>query len=435
MIERPKGTRDFGPEEMVRRRYLEAAFSRVARRFGYREVATPTFEHAELFIAKSGPGIVEEMYIFKDKAGRELALRPELTAPVIRFYLNEMQSRPKPLKVYYLGSCYRYDEPQFGRYREFYQFGVEILGGQPLDSDAEVIATAVEAVREAGLKGYQVRLGHIGLIRGLLHVDPAAQARILNRLDKRDVEGLRQELESVGMEELMDGLLEIVGLKGGREVLDSAAGILQDLPASGPGTGSGSGRQEALDYLRLLGERLALYGIEEILYDLGVVRGLDYYTGMVFELHYDPLGAASQICGGGAYSLTDVFGGEPLLTTGFGMGFDRVLLALERSGVQLPEPSLDAFVIPIGDHMRSHAYEVLRAIREAGISADVDLVGRGPSRNLEFAAALGSRFAVLVGEREWKAGKVAVKDLESGEQREVSLAELPSFLRASGEEG
>jgi histidyl-tRNA synthetase len=428
MIERPKGTRDFGPEEMVRRRYLEATFSGVAQRFGYREVATPTFEHAELFIAKSGPGIVEEMYVFKDKAGRELALRPELTAPVIRFYLNELQSKPKPLKVYYLGSCYRYDEPQFGRYREFYQFGVEILGGRPLESDAEVIATAVEAVKEAGLTGFQLRVGHIGLIRDLLPMDPARKASIINRLDKRDLEGLQRELEAEGLGGLTDVLLELVGLKGRGDVLERASSILE---------GGGSDRwRDTLGYLRRLADRLGLYGIEDVIYDLGVVRGLDYYTGMVFEVHHDSLGAASQICGGGAYSLTDVFGGEPLPTTGFGMGFDRVLLALDRCGVRLPEPSLDAFVVPIGDHMRDEAYQVLRQIRDVGASADVDLVGRGPSKNLEFANAMGARFAVLVGEREWKEGKVAIRDMESGEQRELPLEEVASFFRSgSGAEG
>ncbi|MFQ5839050.1 MAG: histidine--tRNA ligase, partial [Thermoplasmata archaeon] len=409
MIDRPKGTRDFGPEEMARRRHLEWAFSRVAWRFGYQEVATPTFEHAELFIAKSGPGIVEEMYTFKDKGGRELALRPELTAPVIRFYINELQSRPKPLKVYYLGSCYRYDEPQFGRYREFHQFGVEILGGAPLDSDVEVIATAVEAVREAGLKGFQVRVGHIGLIRDLLLVDPSRKAGIINLLDKRDLEGLKQQLDAAGIADMTDILLELVGLRGGAEVLDRVSKILKDH--------SGEIETEALEYLRTLGDRLSLYGIEDVVYDLGVVRGLDYYTGMVFEIHFDPLGAASQICGGGAYSLTDVFGGEPLPTTGFGMGFDRVLLALEKSKVELPAAVLDVFVIPVGDHMRDAGYQVLRLIRQTGASADVDLVGRGPSKNLEFANALRSRYAVLVGEREWKEGKVALKDMQSGDQR------------------
>ncbi len=435
MMERPRGTRDFGPEEMARRRYLQNAFSTVARRFGYMEVETPTFEHAGLFIAKSGPAIVEDMYVFEDKAGRKLALRPELTAPVMRFYLSELRSRPKPLKVYYLGRCYRYEEPQFGRYREFFQFGVEILGGDPLASDTEVIATAVEAVREAGLSKFQLRVGHIGFIRETLPVDPSRKARIINLLDKRDVEGLRSELRAAGIGDLEDILLELIGVKGGPEVLDKAAGILE----KGAETSAKVRREtdtdaEALDYLRKLGERLQLYGLGDFIYDLGVVRGLDYYTGMVFELHYDPMGAASQICGGGSYSLTDVFGGEPLPTTGFGMGFDRVLLALEKAGVTISSPTLDAFVIPIGDHMREAGYTVLNVIRKAGLSADVDLTGRGPSRNLEFADSLGASSAVLVGEKEWKLGKVAVKDLVSGEQKEVSVEHLPDFLAGAVED-
>lgn len=424
MIERPKGTRDFGPEEMARRRYLEATFATVAKRFGYREVETPTFEHAELFIAKSGPTVVEEMYVFEDKAGRKLALRPELTAPTMRFYLSELQSLPKPLKIYYLGRCYRYDEPQFGRYREFFQFGVEILGANQLAADAEVIATAVDAVREAGLEGFQLRVGHIGLIRGLLPTDGGRQAKILSHLDKRDLEGLRSELEGSGLGHLQDPLLELIGLKGGREILDKAEALVG---SSQQATERGSGAS-AIDHLRELGARLRAYGIEEILYDLGVVRGLDYYTGMVFELHFDPLGSASQICGGGAYSLTEVLGGEPIPTTGFGMGFDRVLLALEKARVEVPLRPLDAFVVPIGDHMREAGYQVLRILRSEGVNADIDLVGRGPSKNLDYAHGIAARYAVLVGEREWKSGKVAVRTMSSGEQREVAVSDLPASV-------
>ncbi len=424
MIERPKGTRDFGPAEMARRRHLESKFSTVAQRFGYREVATPTFEHAELFIAKSGPAIVDEMYVFEDKGGRRLALRPELTAPVVRFYLSELQSMPKPIKVYYLGSCYRYDEPQFGRYREFFQFGVEILGANPLESDAEVIATAVEAVREAGLKGFQLRIGHIGFIRSILPVEPARQARVINLLDKGDQEGLQRELDVAGSGEMTDALMGLVDLRGGPEVLKEASDVARELGGGDDSTSA------SLGYLAKLGERLRLYGIQDFVYDLGVVRGLDYYTGLVFELHYEPLGAASQICGGGAYSLTDIFGGEPLPTTGFGMGFDRVLLALEKAEVVLPQARLDVFVIPIGDHMREAGYEVLATVRGQGHTADIDLIGRGPSKNLDHANALGARFALLVGEDEWKNGKVALRDMMSGDQEEIALDDLGSHLSA-----
>ncbi len=424
MIERPKGTRDFGPEEMARRRYLESAFSSVAKRFGYLEVGTPTFEHADLFIAKSGPTIVEEMYVFEDKAGRRMALRPELTAPIVRFFLSELRSRPKPLKVYYLGSCYRYDEPQFGRYREFFQFGVEIFGGNPLESDAEVIATAVEAVREAGLGGFQLRVGHIGLIRDLLPTDTAKQTAIIGLLDKGDEPKLRRELEGSGLGDRTEALLELVGLRGGEEVLQRASDIIQGL--------SGVRDNPGLEYLAHLGDRLPLYGIQDFAYDLGVVRGLDYYSGLVFELHYEPLGAASQICGGGTYSLTDVFGGKPLPTTGFGMGFDRVLLALDKAEVALPGSQLDIYVIPVGDHMRDAGYEVLRNVRMRGYSADIDLIGRGPSKNLDHAHALRARFAILVGEKEWKRGMVALRDMESGEQREIAVNELAPHLARPG---
>ncbi len=249
-------------------------------------------------------------------------------------------------------------------------------------------------------------------MRELLPVEDGRKARILSRLDKRDVEGLRRELEAAGLGDVEEMLLRLAGTKGGAQVLEEAADALAD---------AGHRRAAGLEYLREVGERLALYGITDPLYDLGVVRGLDYYTGMVFELHDDALGVASQICGGGAYSLTDVLGGEALPTTGFAVGFDRVLLALEKAGVSLPSPALDAFVIPIGDHMREAGVRVLTALRDAGASVDIDLVGRGPSRNLEYAGSARARYAVLVGEKEWDAGNVALKDLASGKQVEVSL--------------
>ena len=248
-------------------------------------------------------------------------------------------------------------------------------------------------------------------------MDEERKARILGHLDKRRTEELTKELEAAGAAEMRDVLLGLVEQRGGREVLDEAKSLISD--------------QAGLRHLTALGDLLARYGIDEIVYDLGVVRGLDYYSGAVFELHYGPLGTASQICGGGSYTLTTVFGGEPLQTTGFGMGFDRVLLALDKAGAPLPEAPLEVYVFPVGDHMAEAAYTVLRQLREAGLSADVDMVGRGPSKNLDYANGVGARFALLVGEREWAEGKVALKDLGDGTQREVAVEEVPPLIRGS----
>ncbi len=277
----------------------------------------------------------------------------------------------------------------------------------------------MEAVREAGLTDFQLRIGHIGLIRNLLDVEENQKARILHHVDKRNLDELTGELEAAGIGAMRDDLIALVNLRGGPEVLEEAKEMV--------------GEQAGLRYLGDLGALLGHYGIENVLFDLGVVRGLDYYTGAVFEIHYEPLGAASQISGGGAYTLTDIFGGEPLSTTGFGMGFDRVLLALEKAGVELPAPGLDVYVLPVGDHMVEAAYDVLRQLREAGISSDVDLVGRGPSKNLDHANVLGARFAILVGEKEWAAGNVALKDMKEGSQEETPVDSLVSRVKGTRE--
>jgi histidyl-tRNA synthetase len=181
---------------------------------------------------------------------------------------------------------------------------------------------------------------------------------------------------------------------------------------------------EGFEYLKALASRLKLYGVEHLTYDLGVVRGLDYYTGMVFEVDSPNLGAEKQVMGGGAYSLAEVFGGDPVPQTGFAFGLDRIVLAAEAEGVKLPVPRLDCYVVPIGEPMQTKALEILQTLRRAGVSADIDLLGRGPSKNLDYANAIRARLAVLVGDAELKKGRVAVKDLDSGKQEELALEAL-----------
>ncbi|HYY48270.1 MAG TPA: ATP phosphoribosyltransferase regulatory subunit, partial [Thermoplasmata archaeon] len=195
MIERPRGTNDWGPEDMAKRRFVESRFVQLAESFGFREVSVPTFESLELFTAKSGPGIVKELYAFKDQGGRDLALRPEFTASILRFYVNELRSLPKPLKVYTAGSAFRYEEPQRGRYREFYQVNAEIIGGAPLPSDAEALALAIGTMRAIGLKRVRARIGNIGILRSYLPFAPQDQAAVLHSLDKRNFEMLDSELK------------------------------------------------------------------------------------------------------------------------------------------------------------------------------------------------------------------------------------------------
>ncbi len=416
MVDRARGTRDLGPSYLARHGHVEAALRRTAESFGFREVLPPTFEPLELFHRKAGPGIEEEMYVFKDKGGRDLVLRPELTAGVLRHYVNELTSAPKPIKLYSFGPTFRYEEPQHGRYREFFQFSCEILGGSPLDADSEAIALAVKSIRATGVRQVATRIGHIGMLRAYLKVDRERQDRILHALDKRNLEKLHTELDAAGLGDLERTLRDLIGIRGGPEVLAKASDFLG-------GVGG-----EGFDLLRRIAERLAAYGVRDIEFDMGIIRGLSYYTGMVFQIHSPNLGAEDQVGGGGSYALAELFGGEPIFSTGFAIGVDRIVLASEAEGVAVPPPKLDVYVIPIGEAVRGRAFEVASQLRETGLRVDVDLVGRGPSKNLDYANAMGARWSVLVGEKELANGAVALRNMESGEQREVPIAELSSVL-------
>jgi len=394
---------------MEKRRCLEATMRQEAAVFGFREVATPIFEHTELFTLKSGPNVVDEIYSFQDKGGREIALRPELTAPVMRFFVNELTNMPRPLKMFYFGPCFRYERPQSGRYREFYQFGAELIGNPGPESDAEVIALAASIMRRIGLKRYNIRIGHIGVLRGMLSQAGVGADRapaILQKLDKKEYDEARQRMADAGMgAEDIERVVDITSTIGPVEVLDKI---------------SGEAREHLLGIFRVL----QAYGLDNVEVDLGVVRGLDYYTGMVFEMDAPVLGAEKQICGGGSYSLTELFGGEKTFSTGFGIGFDRTLLALEKEGYAGPERCVDVYVIPVGDSTRQEAHRLAARLRQAGVVTEIDLMGRSMSKSFKHADAINARRAIIVGEKELAQGAVTVRDMTTGEQRLVGKDDL-----------
>jgi histidyl-tRNA synthetase len=419
MFERPRGTNDWGPADMVKRRGVGSAFAGLADSFGFREVQTPTFESLELFTTKSGPTIVRELYAFKDQGGRDLALRPEFTASILRFYVAELRSLPKPVKVYCRGAAFRYEEPQKGRYREFEQLDAEIIGGATLPSDAEVLALAIGTMKAIGLKRVKARIGHIGMLRAYLPFKPEQQGVILHAIDKKNTAMLHDELKRLGKPNLEEPLRRLAELSGDVHVLDDAARIL------------GAPGKEGLDYLRHLDAELSRHGVgpSEYSFDMGVVRGLDYYTGMVFEIDSPNLGAEKQVGGGGAYTLAELFGGEPVPQTGFALGLDRLVMAADAEGVSMKAVPFDAYVVPIGEAVRGRAVEIVTKLRSSGLRADIDLVGRGPSKNLDYANSIGARYAILVGERELKGNAVALRDMATGEQKQVSLENLVEILR------
>mgnify|MGYP001457290382 CR=1 FL=1 len=411
MIQKPRGTRDFLPDEMEARRSTEAKMREAARRFGYREVCTPEFEDLELFTLRSGEGIMQEMYVFEDKGGRKLALRPEITAAVIRMYINEAKVAPKPLRWCYFADCFRYERPQKGRYRQFWQFGAELIGADTAMADAEVIMLASEALNATGVT-WDLKVGHLAFMKNLLAgLEPTAQRRVMAHLDKKDFEGLAATLEGMGKSTLNDSLTALVECR----TLERAFEIAGAIP-----------EKERVE------QTMAILDAAGVKYSLnfGIARGLDYYTGMVFEGFAHNLGAENQILGGGAYRLAHLFGGDDVASSGFAIGFDRVMVSL---GDAVPAKDTIAAIV-CTEEGRTFALAVAQQFRTAGIRAEMDLMGRGLGAQLAHAAK-SADFAVVIGKREADAGQVTVKNLHSGEQKTLHPTAAIAEVRAYGARG
>lgn len=415
MIQRPRGTRDFLPDDMEKRRYYEGLLRNVAKTYGFREIATPIFEESELFILRSGPNVLGELYAFKDKGDREIALRPEMTAPAIRMFVNEMSNDPKPIKMFYFGQCFRYERPQSGRYREFFQFGAELIGNPNVESDAEVISMAGAMIRSFGLKDYKIRIGHIGVLRQKVSdsgVPKERMAEVLQKLDKKNYDEATPLLKSMGvMDDAIRDLYDLTETVGGPEVLSKVPG-------------------EAGDYLRRLVELLRVMGVEDPEIDLGVVRGLDYYTGMVFEAEAPALGAEKQICGGGSYTLSELFGGEKVFSTGFAVGFDRILLAVEKEGQTYEKEGIDAYVVPVSDDVRLESAKIVTMLRNEGLKSDIDIMGRKMAKAMKYASITGAKNVIIIGAKELESCSVTVRDMVSGEQKVIKIENLVEELKS-----
>jgi histidyl-tRNA synthetase len=404
-IERPRGTRDFLPEEMEKRREVERRLRKLAESFGYREVSTPTFEHSELFKRKSGEGIVEEMYVFEDKSKRELALRPELTAPIIRMFVNECSRMPRPLRFYYFGNCFRYERPQKARYREFWQFGVELIGSESYLADLEVILLAYKMLESLEID-FELHIGHVGLLRNLLKPLGEESSKAMRLIDKKDEEGLRKLFSELGMRDLEEKVLRLTELVGGKEVIEEAKEIVDF----------------GFDHVEKLSDLLESLGVKHRI-NFGIARGLDYYTGVVFECYAKGLGAQKQICGGGSYELAQILGGERTPATGFAIGFDRVCELFKGDSVKKP-----VVVIVNFPGLEKNAFELAMRLRESDITAVVDVMGRNLKKQLSYANDINAEYAVIIGESEIKGGVFRVKNLKTGEQLDVKAENITTFL-------
>jgi len=359
---------------------------------------------------KSGDAVIEETYAFTDKSGRMLALRPELTAPTMRLYMEKMKMSPKPLKVYYFGNCFRYDRPQKGRYREFWQMGCEIIGANTPESMAELVSTAYRVLKEAGLDDVKLRIGDLDILRSFIkRMEVEDEGGIMRFIDKSDYDGVREMLEG---KEGVDKFMEFLECRD----FNSLCEFLDEKWVERLG--------DVLDWLRALGTPYTL--------DTSIARGLDYYRGIVFEIDAPSLGAEKQLCGGGEYSLLPLLGGDETPTAGFALGFDRIMLALEREGHEFVLPRRRVYIHPIGDEMRKEAAKLASRLRDGGVAVEMDLMRRSVQKSLQYADRIGARKAMIMGPDEWSRGMVTLKDMETGEQMEVKADEVENMPGVKG---
>ena len=415
MIERPRGTRDFSTEDMEKRRFLEKNLQKTFESFGYKEIQTPTFEQLELFTLKSGDSIKDELYAFTDKGGRELSLRPELTAPVIRMYVDQLQMTSKPLKLFYFGNCYRYDRPQKGRYREFMQAGCELIGTKTPEAIAELIALAYYLLKNVGLSQFTLDIGDLPLLKMIfesMNLSEEQQKTMLPLIDKECFDDVREVLVEyavdASLQEIFISLLTNASIEKLQSYFQDNETALNEIS-----------RLQQVSYFLT-----NCFQVPDFHINLGIVRGLDYYTGMVFELKVPKLGAEKQICGGGEYELVSLFKGRETPTSGFAIGFDRTLLSMELEQLSFPSKKIDYYIISVTEDMRHLAIRIAMRLRRQGLYVDIDLMQRGIGKAMKYASSRNTQKVILVGPSEAEKHAVTLRDMDSGLQTLVDIETL-----------
>ncbi len=414
----PRGTQDVLPADQPYWDFVESTAARLCARFGYGWIETPMFEDASLFVRGVGDltDIVQkEMYIFEDRGGQELALRPEGTAPICRAYLQHgMHSLPQPVRLWYLAPNFRYDRPQAGRYREHHQFGAEAIGEADAAVDAEIVELLWRLYEELGLTGLTLNLNSIG--------DPNCRPAYLEAL--RDYYRDKLHHACGDCQERFE--------RNPLRLLDCKAPQCQPVIANAPAM-TDYLCAECAKHFADLKSYLETVGIPYLL-NPRLVRGLDYYTRTVFEVQPKEEGGQSSIGGGGRYDgLIEQLGGRPTPGIGFGTGIERIILNLKRQEVSVPQPDpvqvLVAYTIPAA---RIEAFRLASELRRAGIAATASTGERSLKAQMRHADGIGARFAAIIGERELAEGMVTLKRLDTGDQELVAMADVAG--RVSGRE-
>ncbi len=414
-ITAPRGVRDILPGESEKWRYIESVAYNLAKKYNYKEIIIPIFEHTELFsrgIGESTDIVMKEMYTFEDKAGRSLTLRPEATASIVRAYIeHHLEQKPQPQKLYFFGPMFRYERPQAGRYRQFWQIDYEALGSSDPFLDVEIIALAWDLMFSLGIKNLEVQINSIGCLKCKESYKSALREFLSDKLGLL-CEDCRRRYET--------NVLRILDCKreGCRKVIENAPKMVDYLCA------------DCKAHFEEVKEGLDLISLPYVLNPY-LVRGLDYYTRTTFEIVSGKLGAQNALCGGGRYDLLAFeIDGSMIPGVGFAAGLERIVMVLEEEGVLPPlDRGIDTFIVSIGDEAKKHAFKLLYLLRREGISADMDYMGKSLKAQMKLANQRKARRVLILGEDELSSGKVRVKEMESGKQEDIPLGEILSYLR------
>ena len=415
-----RGMRDLLPKEAATLNHVMTKARETAMLYGYNEVITPLVEPCELLKAKSGEEIRQRMFTFEDLGDRKVALRPEFTASIARLATTSLKNAPKPIRTFSMGSVYRYDEPQRGRYREFWQSNFEVIGSSKPEADVETILLTNNLLSSMGLKNYAFKLGHIGVIRAILTQEEVAdedQNIILQRMDKKEyAEAFKMVPQNC--QRILEGLLALK--------CDNVFETMKNLKEHIKGY---SQAEDSADNLLEILKLLNKTGCEIECLDPGFARGLEYYTGLIFEVYIPELGIA--LGGGGRYDkLIEVFGGEPTPATGVAHGLDRIALALQtqKADTQTRHSKCVA-VIPVKEEWKSEALKIAQMLRKSGIPTEFEIMGRKMAKALEDADKRQVDYAVIVGENELRKNSVVLRDLAKREQKVVAISKLTGKIR------
>ncbi len=402
-----KGTEDVLPKESYRWQFVEQIMREESKAYGFKEMRTPVFEHTELFargVGQTTDVVQKEMYTFDTKGGESVTLRPEGTAGAARAVLEHaLENEGLPIKASYFVSCYRYEKPQAGRLREFHQFGLEEYGTQSPIADAELICAAQSIFDRLGLSQIHLEINSIGC--------PTCRAKYHEAL-KAYFESYKGELCDTCLSRLEKNPMRILDCKSPvcSKIAENAPKITDYLC------------DECEEHFSAVQKYLDVAGVE---YKVNptIVRGLDYYTKTVFEFVTDCIGAQGTVCGGGRYDgLIEELGGKHMPSLGFAMGMERLLMVMDKQGIEIPNNDVcKLYIATMGDNAKVKAFELLKQVRECGLTAETDVVGRGLRAQMKYADKIGAEYSMVLGDNEIEQNIAKIKNMETGEQTEIKL--------------